>query len=569
MKVLRAMQLPKSILLEGAPGIGKTSLISAISTAAAHHLTRINLSDQTDLMDLFGSDVPVEGGRGGEFAWRDAPFLRAMQNGDWVLLDELNLASQSVLEGLNACLDHRGTAYVPELNRTFTRHPDFRIFAAQNPHAQGGGRKGLPKSFVNRFSVVYVDSLTEEDMCIIGIHLFPSIEEETVRKLITFIMTVQRETNSNSAFAALGRPWEFNLRDVLRWLELIQGQDGLGKGRSAADYLHLVISQRLRSFNDRNHLANLFEREVGPLGNLPSTYSLGLDTVQIGLALIPRNNTTAFKGLGPRVTTEQLQVMETLALCVEKGWPCLVVGPSGSGKTSMIRSLASKVGASCREFSMNSDTDATDIIGGYEQRDLNRQIIQLVNCIQYLVVGLLASTDRPQDLSIYTHLLSILSTFSLGNYDAPVLVSQLRDFHEGINLPLNLDVMIHQLDDMLIELVGDNCSGKFQWYDGILVDALTHGGWIIFDNANLCNPSVLDRLNSLLEPEGSLVLHEFTNVNGEPRQIKPHPKFRLFLTMDPQRGELSRAMRNRSVEISVEKCEYETVADGIFLVFIV
>jgi midasin len=564
MKVLRAMQLPKPILLEGAPGIGKTSLISAIASAACRHLTRINLSDQTDLMDLFGSDVPVEGGRGGEFAWRDAPFLRAMQNGDWVLLDELNLASQSVLEGLNACLDHRGTAYIPELNRSFARHRDFRVFAAQNPHAQGGGRKGLPKSFVNRFSVVYVDSLTIEDMCVIGSHLFPSIEKETVRSLIKFIASVQKEANSNSAFASLGRPWEFNLRDSLRWLELVQDQEGLRNRRSAADYLHLVISQRLRSVNDKKHLASLFEYQVGPLGDLPSTYSLGIDTVQIGLALIRRNNTTVFKGIAPRVTTEQLQTMEILALCVEKGWPCLVVGSSGSGKTSMIRSLASMVGASCKEFSMNSDTDATDIIGGYEQRDLNRQICELINCLRDLLVGLLASTDRPHELSIYTRLLSILSTHSLANYDASALVSQFREFMEGLNLPMNLDVIIHRLHDMLIELVEESGTGKFQWYDGILVNALTHGSWIIFDNANLCNPSVLDRLNSLLEPEGSLILHEFTNARGEPRQIKPHPKFRLFLTMDPRHGELSRAMRNRAVEVAVEKKSYETTADGVF-----
>ena len=60
------------------------------------------------------------------FAWRDGPFLKALKSGDWILLDEvnsfilfsslyiqvlsyqMNLASQSVLEGLNACLDHRG-----------------------------------------------------------------------------------------------------------------------------------------------------------------------------------------------------------------------------------------------------------------------------------------------------------------------------------------------------------------------------------------------------------------------------------------------------------------------------
>ena len=37
----------------------------------------------------------------------DGPLLAAVRGGAWVLLDELNLASQTVLEGLNAVLDHR------------------------------------------------------------------------------------------------------------------------------------------------------------------------------------------------------------------------------------------------------------------------------------------------------------------------------------------------------------------------------------------------------------------------------------------------------------------------------
>ncbi|KAH0178892.1 midasin, partial [Aureobasidium melanogenum] len=140
MRVIRALQLTKPVLLEGNPGVGKTTLVTALAQAIGMPLTRINLSEQTDLMDLFGSDVPVEGAEAGTFAWRDAPFLRAMKNGEWVLLDEMNLASQSVLEGLNACLDHRGEVYISELDQTFRRHPDFRLFAAQNPHHQGGGR---------------------------------------------------------------------------------------------------------------------------------------------------------------------------------------------------------------------------------------------------------------------------------------------------------------------------------------------------------------------------------------------------------------------------------------------
>ena len=67
----------------------------------------------------------------------------------------MNLASQSVLEGLNACFDHRGEIFLPELGRKFKIDTNgTRFFACQNPSVQGGDRRKLPKSFVNRFAVV-------------------------------------------------------------------------------------------------------------------------------------------------------------------------------------------------------------------------------------------------------------------------------------------------------------------------------------------------------------------------------------------------------------------------------
>jgi midasin (ATPase involved in ribosome maturation) len=42
-----------------------------------------------DASDLFGADLPVEGGVGGQFAWRDGPFLQALKAGDWIVLDEV------------------------------------------------------------------------------------------------------------------------------------------------------------------------------------------------------------------------------------------------------------------------------------------------------------------------------------------------------------------------------------------------------------------------------------------------------------------------------------------------
>ncbi|XP_010074420.1 PREDICTED: midasin-like, partial [Pterocles gutturalis] len=88
-RLLRALQLNKPILLEGSPGVGKTSLVAALAKASGNCLVRINLSEQTDVTDLFGTDLPVEGGKGGEFAWRDGPLLAALKAGHWIVLDEV------------------------------------------------------------------------------------------------------------------------------------------------------------------------------------------------------------------------------------------------------------------------------------------------------------------------------------------------------------------------------------------------------------------------------------------------------------------------------------------------
>ena len=78
-KLLRGMQVSRPILLEGPPGVGKSALVSAVAAASGNKLVRINLSDQTDVADLFGSDLPAEGEAVGRFEWRDGPFLAALR----------------------------------------------------------------------------------------------------------------------------------------------------------------------------------------------------------------------------------------------------------------------------------------------------------------------------------------------------------------------------------------------------------------------------------------------------------------------------------------------------------
>lgn len=68
-RVLRALQVKKAVLLEGSPGVGKTSLVAALARSLGRQLIRINLSEQTDMMDLLGADLPAPDGAPGQFTW--------------------------------------------------------------------------------------------------------------------------------------------------------------------------------------------------------------------------------------------------------------------------------------------------------------------------------------------------------------------------------------------------------------------------------------------------------------------------------------------------------------------
>ena len=93
-------------------------------------------------------------------------------------------------------------------------------------------------------------------------------------------------------------------------------------------------------------------------------------------------------------------------------------------------------------------------------------------------------------------------------------------------------------------------NGKLCFRDGLLVQALKHGHWVILDELNLAPSEVLEALNRLLDDNRELYIPE-TN-----ETVKPHQNFRLFATQNPcgvygGRKPLSKAFRNRFVEMHV------------------
>ncbi|GLD70631.1 midasin, partial [Lates japonicus] len=103
--------------------------------------------------------------------------------------------------------------------------------------------------------------------------------------------------------------------------------------------------------------------------------------------------------------------------------------------------------------------------------------------------------------------------------------------------------------------------GKLVFKEGVLIDAMRKGYWIILDELNLAPTDVLEALNRLLDDNRELFVAETQEV------IKAHPRFKLFATQNPPglyggRKVLSRAFRNRFVELHFDELpseELETI----------
>ncbi|XP_063385869.1 midasin [Cydia fagiglandana] len=580
LRLLRGMQLNKAILLEGNPGVGKTSLVTALAKSSGHKVVRINLSDQTDITDLFGTDLPTEDG---SFTFKEGAFLSALQNGDWILLDELNLAPQPVLEGLNACLDHRGEVFIPELGKTFKVKAETKLFACQNPLKQGGARRGLPVSFLNRFTQVYIDTLTKEDLIYIVESQYSSLPKDILHRIVQFNCKIGHEITELQSWAHRGGPWEMNLRDIQRWCEALIEEQNNGNDPLPGKFVDMLYVNRMRTTEDKEKMIQSYDEFFSPeypRSDSSPQFDATDKRIIIGDVAIDRNIEKGFKNrrsleTNLQVLRNQLPTLKALAQSVKMNWLSILVGPTATGKSSIVQILADLTGNDLQVLPVTSAMDVSDLLGGFEQVDYNRNLETLYDQIETITIETVRNmwlTQPNKDWKL-NKLMSQLNQYKAlqsganNSYEADT-----QKFNDKIQLLLNhcqkllecnkkydatrnmIEKTVTKLNNLktkVSKLTSVNAGGKFEWIDSLLVRSLINGSWLLLDNVNLTSAAVLDRLNGLLEPNGVLSIPE----RGEMSEIVPHPNFRVFFTMDPKYGEISRAMRNRGVEIFLLRSE--------------
>ena len=130
------------VLIEDIPGVGKTSLVSALAKTIASGFSRIQFTPDVMPSDVSGFSIYNQ--KTGEFEFRPGA---AMSN--IVLADEINRAPAKTQSSMLEIMEER---QVTVDSKTYHMEPPFMVLATQNP-IESLGTYQLPEAQIDRFMV--------------------------------------------------------------------------------------------------------------------------------------------------------------------------------------------------------------------------------------------------------------------------------------------------------------------------------------------------------------------------------------------------------------------------------
>jgi MoxR-like ATPase len=232
------------ILLEGVPGLAKTTLIKSVAAALGLHYQRIQFTPDLLPADLIGT--LIYNPKTQEFQTKKGPIFA-----NFILADEINRAPAKVQSALlEAMQEHQVTIG----DKTFLLEEPFFVLATQNPIDQEGTYR-LPEAQVDRFmfKIIVSYSTFAQEREIITRAFNPEkinkvIEKEDIfeaQKIVTDIYIDDKviEYILNIVFASRN-PSEHKLDEIKNFIEY---------GASPRATLALTIASKAHAFIKKRH----------------------------------------------------------------------------------------------------------------------------------------------------------------------------------------------------------------------------------------------------------------------------------------------------------------------------
>ena len=523
------------ILIEGPTSSGKTSSIEYLAKRTGHHFVRINNHEHTDIQEYLGSYVsdPLTG----KLVFNDGLLVQALREGHWIVLDELNLAPTDVLEALNRLLDDNRELVIPETQEVVRPHPHFMLFATQNPPGLYAGRKVLSRAFRNRFLEVHFQDVPQTELETIlcqRCQIAPSYG----KKIVTVFHELQKRRQTSRVFES--KHGFATLRDLFRWA----GRDAVGY-QELADNGYMLLAERTRRAEDKAVVKEVIESVMGVRIDEDVMYNLNRPDVDM-VSFLGHPIPTSSK----IIWTKAMQRLYTL-VCrgLKYNEPILLVGDTGSGKTSVCQVYADASSQSLLTLNCHQNTETADLLGGL--RPVRNRATH-AGIVQEATVALKEAGIDTVSMSFTSENLSLTLTSILKSH------TEISQHHRD------------RLEELLHESL--RLQSIFEWHNGPLINAMDQGDIFLLDEISLADDSVLERLNSVLEPGRSIVLAERGGTDSKQSVIRASEDFKLVATMNPGgdygKKELSPALRNRFTEIWVppvdDRSDLELIVRGLW-----
>jgi midasin (ATPase involved in ribosome maturation) len=256
------------VLLVGETGTGKNSLIRELAERHSRPVTRFSMTGETSVDEFVGKYILQDN----RTEWQDGVLLQSLKRGDWLVVDEVNVALPEILFVLQSLLDDDKSVMVANHDgETIRPHSDFRFFATMNPVDEYAGTKDLNKSFTSRFGMVlnirYPEAKIERQI----VTDRTKLSETEASKIVDVGVAIRKAKAENKVF------YTCSTRDLLHWAALVP-RLGLQKSFEAT-ILHKAMSETAT-------LTDIYATVVGRYDALPVQTDSLIDYVEAGLKRI-------------------------------------------------------------------------------------------------------------------------------------------------------------------------------------------------------------------------------------------------------------------------------------------